>query len=74
MTASNACFCVGPLGACPCILKYRKYYKADITFVRSEQVDIIRRSAERGLKLAQNEDKKFIDIFQHILDELERIK
>lgn len=38
------------------------------------QISIIRRTAERGLKLAQQEDKKFIDIFQHMLDELERLE
>jgi len=34
---------------------------------------IIRRIAERGLTLAQeDEDSEYCDIFQHILDELER--
>ncbi len=37
-------------------------------------LDIIRRIGERGLRLAKNElDNRFIDIFQHLLDELERI-
>lgn len=35
-------------------------------------IDIIRRSAERGLKLAFELDTRFVDIFQHILDELQR--
>jgi hypothetical protein len=35
-------------------------------------IDIIRRSAERGLKLAFEWDTRFVDIFQHILDELQR--
>ncbi len=35
-------------------------------------LDIIRRSAERGLKLALELDTRFVDIFQHILDELQR--
>lgn len=35
--------------------------------------DILRRIAERGLKLAQDTDPKFIDIFQHLLDEIQRM-
>lgn len=35
-------------------------------------IDIIKRSAERGLKMAWELDTRFIDIFQHILDELQR--
>lgn len=36
--------------------------------------DIIRRITERGLKRAQErKDSEFIDIFQHLKDELERI-
>lgn len=41
-------------------------------------LDIIRRIAERGLKLASSDwpepldANDFIDIFQHILDELQR--
>lgn len=36
-------------------------------------LDIIRRIADRGLNIAQESDKRFIDIFQHILDEINRI-
>lgn len=38
-------------------------------------IDIIRRIAERGLKVAQDraDSQEYIDIFQHILDELERV-
>lgn len=35
-------------------------------------LEIIRRSAERGLRLAQESESNLIDIFQHILDELQR--
>ena len=35
-------------------------------------LDILRRSAERGLKLAQEKGPDFIDIFQHLLDEIQR--
>lgn len=36
--------------------------------------DILRRIAERGLKLAQQDTgHKFIDIFQHMLDEIHRL-
>lgn len=36
-------------------------------------MDIIRRIAERGLKYAQERrDSTYVDLFQHILDELER--
>ena len=37
-------------------------------------MDILRRIAERGLKLAQDEDHRFIDLFQHLLDELPRVE
>lgn len=37
-----------------------------------EQLAILRRSADRGLALAQRRDPGFIDIFQHLLDEIER--
>ena len=37
------------------------------------QQAIIRRAAERGLALALKEDIRFVDIFQHIIDELERM-
>lgn len=35
--------------------------------------EILRRIAERGLSLAQEKDKQFIDIFQHMLDEIDRL-
>ena len=36
-------------------------------------LDIVRRVAERGLKQAQNRhDDAYIDIFQHLLDEIHR--
>ena len=36
--------------------------------------DVLRRIAERGLKRAQaDEDSEYCDIFQHFLDELERV-
>ena len=39
-----------------------------------DQLDIIRRTAERGLSTAQYEmSARYCDLFQHILDELERI-
>lgn len=35
--------------------------------------DVLRRIAERGLSRAQEmEDSEFVDLFQHLLDELER--
>ena len=38
-------------------------------------LDVLRRIAERGLKRAQEDmDSEYIDIFQHLLDELERAK
>ena len=37
----------------------------------TSDINIIRRVAERGLKRAQEkEDSEFVDIFQHILDEI----
>lgn len=36
-------------------------------------IDIIRRTAERGLKLAQDQGPQFIDLFQHLLDEAARV-
>ena len=39
-----------------------------------EQLHIIRRIAERGLKVAQRNKKgEFVDLFQHMLDEVERL-
>lgn len=37
------------------------------------QLEIIRRSADRGMALALKRDKAFVDIFQHILDETKRL-
>ena len=34
--------------------------------------DILRRIAERGMKMAHKYDTRFVDIFQHLLDEIER--
>ena len=39
-----------------------------------EQIEVLRRSAERGLRLAHDLDTRFVDIFQHLLDEIERLK
>lgn len=37
--------------------------------------DVLRRIAERGLKRAQEQkDSEYVDIFQHLLDEIERIE
>jgi len=38
-----------------------------------EQREILRRIAESGLEKAHKEDASFVDIFQHLLDEIERI-
>ena len=35
-------------------------------------LDILRRIAERGLKQAQRQQDGYVDLFQHMLDELER--
>ena len=40
--------------------------------VIESQFDILRRSAERGLNLALEKDIEFVDIFQHMLDEIDR--
>lgn len=40
----------------------------------SSDLDILRRIAERGLRLALSEGPKFVDVFQHMLDEIERCK
>jgi hypothetical protein len=38
-------------------------------------LDVIRRIAERGLKMAQREyQSRYIDVFQHLLDELQRVE
>lgn len=35
-------------------------------------MDVLRRIAERGLEMAHAEESKYVDLFQHMLDELER--
>lgn len=35
--------------------------------------DVLRRIAERGLRMAHQHDTRFVDIFQHLLDEIERL-
>ena len=41
----------------------------------AEALENIRRTAERGLKLAHSDnDEKFVDVFQHILDIVGDIK
>lgn len=37
-------------------------------------IDVLRRIAERGLKLAQAKNPEFIDLFQHMLDEIARAR
>lgn len=38
-------------------------------------MEVLRRIAERGLKRAQHRrDSEYVDIFQHMLDELERLE
>jgi hypothetical protein len=43
-----------------------------------EHLEILRRIAERGLKLAQQDlfdgDTRYLDLFQHMLDEIEGAK
>ena len=49
----------------------------------SEQIEVLRRIAERGLKLAQDgasvpyahdgANEKHLDLWQHMLDEIERL-
>ena len=34
-----------------------------------EQIEVIRRAAERGLKLAQETSPVMVDVMQHIVDE-----
>lgn len=42
-----------------------------IALVSPAELAVIRRIAERGLKRAQErEDSEFVDIFQHLLDEI----
>ena len=40
--------------------------------VIESQFDILRRSAERGLNMSIKNDSEFVDIFQHMIDEIER--
>lgn len=44
-----------------------------MTAYQKEQLDIIRRTAERGRWFALNHGPNFVEVFQHILDELERL-
>ena len=38
-------------------------------------LNVLRRIAERGLRLAQEkEDSENVDLFQHMLDEIERLE
>ena len=54
-----------------------------MTPYQKEMLEVLRRAAERGLRVAladandiNTDDSydKYVDLFQHILDELERIK
>lgn len=36
-------------------------------------MDVIRRIAERGIRLAVETDPKFVDLFQHMLDEVQQV-
>lgn len=40
----------------------------------SEQLKILRRISERGLAFAHLTDTRFVDLFQHLQDEIERTK
>jgi hypothetical protein len=40
----------------------------------AEQLEILRRIAERGLRLAQREAPSMVDLWQHMLDEIERTR
>jgi hypothetical protein len=40
----------------------------------ASDLDTLRRIAERGLKEAQSRNPAYIDLFQHMLDEISRIK
>jgi hypothetical protein len=35
--------------------------------------DVLRRIAERGLRMALELDPRFVDIFQHLIDEIDRL-
>ena len=39
-----------------------------------DQLEILRRIADRGMNMAHDLEPSFIDIFQHLLDEIERTK
>lgn len=39
-----------------------------------ERFDVVRRSLQRELGMAQESHPEFVDIFQHSLDELDRLK
>ena len=46
-----------------------------MTPVVAAQLEVLRRIADRGVKLAAiNESTHYTDLFQHLLDELERLK
>jgi hypothetical protein len=39
----------------------------------SSDVDVLRRIADRGMNLAHEQSPQFVDLFQHMLDEIQRI-
>ena len=56
--------------------KFRQCGASNLTRVMAAGgcLDIVRRVTERGLRRAQERgDSEFIDIFQHLMDELERV-
>ncbi|TQV76657.1 hypothetical protein FLL45_01475 [Aliikangiella marina] len=58
-------------------LEHAKFYQENGRLPENPKSDteIIRRIIERGMKRAQERsDSEFIDIFQHLKDELERVK
>ena len=40
----------------------------------TDQLEVLRRIADRGLTLAHRIDARFVDLFQYLLDEIERTK
>lgn len=40
----------------------------------SSDLDILRRIAERGLNLSSEKQDMYVDLFQHMLDEISRVK
>src|ERR1700722_7128885 len=42
--------------------------------LREEMIENLRRIAERGLRFAQETSPQMVDIWQHLLDELERLR